>query len=101
MERTVRQIIKQRRAQMLIHSCLYYKFDTPIISDDKWQEWANELRDLQQNNPDDCKINFYDKHFKDWNGDTGFHLPIKDSKIMSKALHIKKLFDDKENIDDI
>ena len=101
MNRSVSEIIKQRRAQMLIHSCLYYRYDTPIISDDKWQEWANELRALQQNNPKECKINFYDKHFKDWNGDTGFHLPIKDSKIVSKALHIKKLFDDKENVSDI
>lgn len=60
---------------MLIHSFLYYQQDDPIISDDQWQAWADELTKLQTDNPDCCKIKFYDKEFVDWDGSTGMHLP--------------------------
>ena len=33
---------------MLVHSYLYYKLDNPIIDDDTWQKWANELAELQR-----------------------------------------------------
>ena len=56
MKRTVKEIIRQRRSQMLVHSYLYYRLDKPIISDDTWQKWANELAELQRENPFDCKI---------------------------------------------
>ena len=71
--RTSSEIIKQRRSQMLIHSYLYYQRDISIVSDDQWQEWANELQCLQENNKD--PIGFYDEVFKDWDGSTGMHLP--------------------------
>ena len=79
---TVRERIKQRRHQMLIHSCLYYGCDTSVVDDDTWQRWANELRDLQLVYGD--KIGFYDKEFQDWDGTTGHHLP-QDLYIMTKA----------------
>tara|TARA_A100001015_G_scaffold232454_1_gene263360 strand:- start:1621 stop:1938 length:318 start_codon:yes stop_codon:yes gene_type:complete len=93
MIQTIKEKIRQRRSQMLVHSFLYYRMDDPIIDDDKWQRWANELAELQSNNPDDCKINFYDKEFKDWNGDTGFKLPLNDPKVIKKAMQIKNLWD--------
>lgn len=49
--------------------------DNPIVSDDQWQAWADELAKLQADNPKCCKIDFYDKEFADWTGDTGMHLP--------------------------
>lgn len=70
--------IRQRRSQMLIHSYLYYDMDSAIVDDNKWQSWANELRDLQQTLTDmdgHCNIDFYDYAFKDWDGSTGYHLP--------------------------
>ena len=78
---------------MLVHSYLYYRLDDPIIDDNKWQRWANELAELQNNNPDDCNIDFYDKEFENWNGDTGYHLPLKDPKVIKKAMQIKKIWD--------
>ena len=93
MKQTIKEKIRQRRSQMLVHSFLYYRMDDPIIDDDKWQRWANELAELQNNNPDDCNIDFYDEEFKDWNGDTGFHLPLNDSKVRKKALQIKNIWD--------
>lgn len=71
----IKALIKRRRAQMLVHSYLYYAKDEPIISDDQWQAWANELTKLQNDNPKLCKLGYYDKDFSDWDGSTGMHLP--------------------------
>lgn len=81
----IKSKIRQRRAQMLVHSCIYYELNDNIISDHKWQEWAFELAELQNNNPECCKIDFYDDAFKDWNGSTGAFLPIKELWIVRKA----------------
>ena len=75
-------LIKRRRLQMLIHSCAYYQFDTQFISDDLWQEWANELRDLLKKHPNEYSDRF-DRFFEDWSGDTGMHLPLRDPWVYS------------------
>jgi hypothetical protein len=49
--------------------------NTNIVSDDLWQQWANELEQIQKSNPKCCKISYYDKEFADWDGTTGNHLP--------------------------
>jgi len=85
---TVAEKIKQRRAQMLIHSCIYYELNDNIVSDHKWQEWADELEKLQKENPQYLNIGFYDKHFQDWDGATGNHLPHRDSWVYNKALYL-------------
>lgn len=69
---TLSEKIRQRRTQMLIHSYLYYTLDDTVISDEKWQQWADELTELQKRK---SEIGFYDKEFSDWNGSTGMHLP--------------------------
>ncbi|AHI29719.1 DNA ligase LigA-related protein [Marinobacter similis] len=84
------ELIRRRRAQMLIHSYLYYWMGVTIVSDHQWQDWANELRDLQQQHP--APVGFYDEEFKDWTGDTGMHLP-RDPWVMSKAQYIQRLFE--------
>lgn len=82
MHQTVEEKIKQRRSQMLIHSCLYYQMDTTIVDDHTWQRWADELTELQKQ----CNVSvgFYDKEFKDWDGSTGCHLPA-DAWVRDKA----------------
>jgi NAD-dependent DNA ligase len=86
--REPKEIIRQRRHQMLIHSYLYYVKDSPRITDEKWQQWADELTDLQNKNPDETKLDFYDEVFAEWNGSTGMHLPF-DPWLVNKA---KKLY---------
>ena len=79
---------------MLVHSYLYYVLDDPIISDDVWQQWANELLHLQnQYKGLDIKsdICYYDEVFKDWDGTTGHHLPFDDKWVIRKALQIRRI----------
>mgnify|MGYP000436135121 FL=1 len=90
MERSIKEIIRQRRAQMLIHSCIYYELDNNIVDDFTWQRWADELADLQNNNPEDCNIGFYDREFKDWTGASGAFLPLRSPWVMGKALQLLK-----------
>ena len=83
--------IRQRRAQMLIHSCLYYELNESIVSDHKWQDWADELELLQTNNPDCVKIGFFDNEFRDWTGATGNHLPHRHPWVLRKSQYILKV----------
>lgn len=83
--RPVKEIIRQRRAQMLIHSCIYYELDEAIISDHRWQRWADELQELQEKYPNCCTIGFFDDEFKDWTGATGNHLPHRHPWVYEKS----------------
>jgi NAD-dependent DNA ligase len=80
--------IRQRRAQMLVHSCIYYELNDNIVSDHRWQKWADELEELQRNHPHCCNIGFYDSEFANWTGATGNHLPHRDPWVMRKAQYI-------------
>jgi hypothetical protein len=71
---------------MLIHSYLYYRRYTNIISDHEFDRRARKLVELQKQ-LGDKKIGFYDEAFVDWNGDTGYHLP-QDDWIVTKALQL-------------
>ena len=46
-KQTIEEKIRQRRSQMLIHSCLYYEMDESVIDDHTWQRWADELAELR------------------------------------------------------
>lgn len=85
---TVSERIRQRRAQLLVHSCLYYEFDAPVINDAKWDQWAAELVQLQA--MFGSVINYYDDVFEGWDGATGYHLPVRDPKVMQRALRLQK-----------
>lgn len=77
--------IQQRRLQILVHSCIYYAMDTNIVSDMKWQEWANELADLQNKYPEIASTVLYADAFKGFNGATGFDLPYLDEDTVRRA----------------
>lgn len=79
---TTAERIRQRRQQIAVHSYLYYQLDSPIVSDDTWQRWSNELVTLQRDFTG--RVLFYDRAFFDWDGSTGMHLP-KDAWIAEKA----------------
>ena len=84
------KMIKRRRGQILVHSCLYYEMDSPIISDEKWQEWADDL-EHRQSLEKDLYIDYYDMAFRDWTGATGAHLPHRDPWVYNKALYLLRI----------
>lgn len=71
------EVIKQRRRQIILHSCLYYYFDETIIPDSKFDEWSKELVKLQEENPE-YKDEF-SRYFDGWGGETGYHLCNNDT----------------------
>ena len=72
---------------MLVHSYIYYKLDTNLITDHHWQALADELTRLQEARADLLGIGCYDEAFKDWDGSTGYHLP-QDRWVQSKAVYL-------------
>lgn len=85
---TIPERIQQRRVQMLTHSYLYYQLDAPIVSDETWQRWADELTALQRQHS--AGIGFYDAAFADWDGSTGMHLP-RDEWVRQNALRLRAI----------
>ena len=75
-ELRIAEKIQQRRYQLLIHSCIYYHLDKNIVSDAKWNDWANELKTLQEHYPDIAKQVKLHEYFADWDASTGAFLPI-------------------------
>jgi len=85
----IKSLIKRRRLQMLVHSCIYYELDDNIISDDLWQEWADELADLINKYPDlNRKIDQFDQYFAEWTGASGSFLPHLDPWVLNKATRL-------------
>lgn len=78
------ELIKRRRLQILIHSCMYYVLDTTIIADDKFDSWAIELEKLLKDNPDLYSDRF-DFAFEKWDSASGFDLPLRDPWVLSTA----------------
>lgn len=91
MVQSVSEKIQQRRLQILVHSCLYYELNNSIISDATWNKWAKELIQLQKDNPDISKQVKYYNEFKDFDGSTGFNLPLKDDWVIGTAKYLLKL----------
>ena len=84
----VAELIQQRRLQMLIHSYLYYKSSSPIITDHQWDEWAKELKTLQQEYPNISKQVIWYEAFSDWDGTTGEFLPLDDEWVIQKSMSL-------------
>jgi hypothetical protein len=73
--------INQLRKIIHIHSIIYYYLHTTIVPDAKFDEWANELVELQAEHPESQHSGYMPSVFKDWTGDTGMHLPITDEML--------------------
>lgn len=89
-EDVVKELIKRRRLQMLVHSCIYYELNDSIINDTQFDTWAKELYELQKVNPTKSKQVEYYEYFKDWDGSSGYDLPIRLPNIYHRATTILK-----------
>jgi hypothetical protein len=84
----IRELITRRRAQILVHSIIYYELDDCIISDHQWQDWADELAELQNLYPDIAAECHYADAFASFDGSSGFNLPLRDSWGVRKARYL-------------
>ncbi|WP_431819226.1 hypothetical protein LWL40_27665 (plasmid) [Bacillus thuringiensis] len=87
MNEDIRNLITRRRHQILVHSCIYYRFSDNIVSDHTYDSWAKELAKLQEQHPVEAKSADLAKEFEEFNGDTtsGFDLPIHHPYTVIKA----------------
>ena len=81
-------LIKRRRLQLLVHSCIYYGMDRNIIDDHTFDKWSDELVTLQHDYPEVSKQVEWYEAFKDWDGSTGAFLPVNDPWVISKAKYL-------------
>lgn len=51
-EARIAELITRLRRQILVHSVIYYRLNTNVISDAQWSEWAVELENLQKQYPE-------------------------------------------------
>ena len=84
-ELQIAELIQQRRLQLLVHSCIYYKFNYNVIDDRTWDKWAKELKQLQQSYPHISEKVIWYEAFKDWDASTGAFLPLDDEWVIKKA----------------
>lgn len=95
-ERKIMEEIKRLRLCVLVHSIIYYRLNTNIVSDYQYDKFAKKLKALQDKYPKLSKaVPEYLKEFKDWNGCSGFDLPLGDIWGYSKALWLVKEFGEK------
>jgi NAD-dependent DNA ligase len=78
------ELIKRRRIQVLVHSCIYYALDDNIVPDHVFDAWAKELEQLMKDHPDAYSDRF-DYAFKNWDSSSGYNLPHRDPWILNKA----------------
>jgi NAD-dependent DNA ligase len=73
----IKELINRRRRQILVHSCLYYRFNTTLVSDEQYDAWARELMQLQKQHSDIANECIEPEAFKKFSETTsGFNLPL-------------------------
>lgn len=86
----IRDRITQRRHQIMLHSCLYYQFNTNIVDDHTYDRWAMELGKLHEDYPTEAKAADMAKEFEGFTTETasGFDLPYHHPHTVRKAAWI-------------
>lgn len=91
LEEQVAELINRRRNQVLIHSVIYYRFGESVISDKEFDSWAYQLSALQEQYPEIAEKCVYAEAFRDFDGTTGYHLPMYDDALLRRAEHLLSL----------
>lgn len=93
----IQELIHRRRRQVLIHSILYYQFNTNTVPDVQFDLWAQELAKLQADHPEDSEaVEYHREAFRGFTGETGFDLPLWDRQAQSVAQKIRLTFEQGE-----
>lgn len=71
----IKEFIHRRRRQLVLHSMVYYRYNRNLIADATWDEWANELKNIQEKHPTlSAEVSYLYSSFKDWDAITGYDL---------------------------
>jgi hypothetical protein len=85
----VKADILRKRQQILVHSCLYYRFDTNLIEDYQYDRIGKSLAELQMRYPELSKeVEYKYKAFETFGQDgcySGYNLPTSDPDVVRKA----------------
>lgn len=84
----IKELINRRRQQVLVHSVLYYRMNTNLISDSQWSEWALDLEELQDRYPELAEQVPRAEMFRAFDHSTGSTLPLEDEWANQKALYL-------------
>lgn len=85
-KQTVEERINQLRRMILVHSCIYYRFNDNLISDHDYDGISRELMELQKKHPETASACVYAEAFSDFDETTsGFDLPLHDTWVVRKA----------------
>lgn len=83
----------RRRKQILVHSCLYYQFNTNLIEDWQYDKIARRLAELQIAHSEiSNNLGYHDKEFKGFGEDhcySGFNLPRSSPEVVAAAERLK------------
>lgn len=74
MNEKVLELINRRERQLLVHAALYYEFGKNIISDDQYDKWSFELKDLIDNNPKEFENSAEHDAFLNFDPSSGYYL---------------------------
>ena len=88
---SVLEKINRRERQILVHSYIYYKTGSSIVSDDVFDKFAYDLVALMESNPTEFKASVYHKDFIGFDGSTGYNLPYTYSEIINKGEYLLSL----------
>lgn len=84
--RDIKEIIQQRIYQILVHSAIYYDFNTNIVDDFKYDDWGKELQQLVKDYPKEVEQCHFGEYFKTYSEtSSGFDLPFRHPLIRCKA----------------
>ncbi len=81
----IEELITRRRRQVLVNSCIYYRYGKSIVSDKQFDKWAYELADLQGKYPELARRGEFATEFEGFDGTTGFDLPLYGQWVDRKA----------------
>jgi NAD-dependent DNA ligase len=86
-EDDIKALIKRRRRQILVHSCLYYRLNETLVPDYVYDGWARELARLHEQYPELAAEVEYADVFQGFTGETvsGFDLPVHLPEIITIA----------------
>lgn len=82
----IKELIKRRRNQILVHSYIYFRLFDNIISNETFDKWSNELIDMQTKYPDlSAEVELYDIFESFTSIGCSSMLPLDDEKLANRA----------------